>query len=54
MGNTYINRANLSGDNIRRRVLDGEVCISSFKLVMYNFSCSGDPCVIPVGVMKIL
>jgi hypothetical protein len=48
MANTYINFAN--GDDLVGR----EVGISSYELVMYNFGRSGNPCIVPVGIMEIL
>jgi hypothetical protein len=47
MGNTYIRWVK---DNIG----NGEVCICSQKLVADDCSCSGDPHVVPVGIVEIL
>ena len=44
MSRTYLH----TNGNIN--ISDGEVCISSCKLVADNCGCSGDPCVIPVGL----
>ena len=32
---------------------DGEVCISSHKLIVDDRGCSGNPCVIPLGLTEI-
>jgi len=34
--------------------INGEVCVSLYKLIMDDFGCSGDPHFVPVGLLKIL
>jgi len=48
MGNTYILHRN------NNNLINREVRIRSHKLVVDNFSCGDDPCVVPVGLTKIL
>ena len=48
VGNTHICLVN------DINLIDGEVCISSYELIMDDFGCSGDPFVIPVGIVEVL